>query len=377
MPNESTAQAGAAPVQEHATVAADEQARIDAYTDAVTTFQPPAVIARLEAEMRGTPQEQPAATKEEPKPEGAEATPDPVAETETPAEPAETPDETKTETPEPGETPTEEVQVEGKLADRVRLNHLSDPEKAEANAIVALTRGGMSLKEATQRVLGNFGGNTEPEPQAPETPPHIVTLESKLADVRAKLKEEKKEGALGTPEIDALEDERSVLIAQLAVARNAIETAGVIKGELTEAEFQRTRQTVLNAAVNAYPSMKDKTSTQWLVAKGIGEQMRDPDHPDHARLFESNAPMFIATKAAEKLGIKPAGTPPAPVTQQTPAPKAAKPGPARGSSQSAPPQPQKTVEQRIAESEVNLLAALEGRPVKAPSRTAGGALFLG
>lgn len=398
MPTETTAPAGAAQTPEvHATLATDEQARIDAYTDAVVSHQPAEVIAKLEAAMRGNnaaalepavttkKEEATQAESETATATGVQSEPTAEATSEQPTT-TETTETTETE-PEPGGTPTGELEqpAETKLDDRVRLNHLGEPDKAKANAIFALTRSGMSLEEATRRVMGNLDGGKPAETAEtaqPQVPQHIADLESKLAEVRGRIKAEKDGGALNTPELDSLEDERSVLIAQIAVARNALETNQVIRQELTEADFQRARTANLTSAVNAYPSMKDKTSTQWLVAKGIGEQMRDPAHPDHAKLFEPDAPLFIARKAAEKLGIKPAGQTATVATPQPQAatqvqPQKAKPGPARGSNQSAPPTPQKTEEQILAESKERLEAVLEGRAVKAPSRMAGGVLFLG
>jgi hypothetical protein len=334
MSNEPTALAQAAPAiaEDPATPAtnlaagATEGERIDAYTSAVLSHAPAATIERLEAEMR-------------------EAAP-PPAQTH-PAPP-----------------------TEGKEPDRFRFKDAED----RTIAMIAKSKG-ISLAAAARLYTGGpesdanaASAHALPVLDAAASAPEVNALESQLAELRALIRARKGDGALPTAELDELEDRRASLVAQLAVARQESRATQRAREEVGLADFERGRNAVLADTVQAYPAMRDGGSALYLVARALAEQMHDPRHPDHARLLDVEAPRFIAEKAAEKLGVKPATIDSSPSHPQATAP-AKRPGPAPGSRQSAAPTLQKSEQELLRDSEQNLEAVLEGRaraPVRKP-----------
>jgi hypothetical protein len=54
-----------------------------------------------------------------------------------------------------------------------------------------------------------------------------------------------------------------------------------------------------------YPQLADPNSPQFLLLNRISNEMRDPGHPDHEKLFDPSSVRFIADQAAAMLGIEP------------------------------------------------------------------------
>lgn len=353
-------QAEAAPVTEQTvdTVAAIQDAA-DALTSARMENQPQSVIDQLDANLKAlatqpkaqppepAPVIEPAAVVEEQPPEVPAGEAEPVIE------------------PPAGEQPPEDEEEEVKISNRPRLTHLSESDKIDQNAILMLTRKGMSLKEATERILGPIGSASPPtpEPEVPAAPPEITALESEVADLEAKLDETGAAGGFFDENVAALTKQLSRANARLESAKLRAETHTATTQALNDAQWQAQRQQVLNDTVKDYPSMADDHSPQWLLASALAAQAKDPSHEHHAKLRELGAPRFFADEAAKMLKLTPARqtAPAAPVAKAaaTPTPKPAV-TPASGSRATSPAPPAKSVQQLLQESEARTLAATEG-----------------
>lgn len=266
---------------------------------------------------------------------------------------------------------------DGKLPDRIRINHLSEEDKAAQNAINALTRGGMTLKEATARVLGAAQAEPEPEPEAepealaPETEPEVAELEQKVADLKARLRAEGASEGLYNETIADLTAELSEANAELSATRREVrqrsqqEASQEQQAQREAAAFEAQRNAVFTDTVKKFPTMGDKQSEHWQLASDLALAAQNPQHRDHAKSLSVEAPEYFATKAAKVLGIQPAtGTAPAKARPTPPASPTAQPPatrPASGTRGSAPPAAQKSAAERAAQLEAETDAILEGR----------------
>lgn len=373
----------------------DFQATQDAITEATLTGQHD-TATRLRADLKAAQQQQqqtpppaeaaaaPAATEEEP-PAGDEN------EEEEEDDKAPT-TENGTEEPPAGDTPPAES--DKPLGDRVRINHLSPEDKAAQHAINALTKGGMTLLEATNRVLGGPATSTPtpapeatdpatPPPAATDTPPDIAEMEERVNDLKSRLKAAGASEGLFNEEIADLTAELSEANATLAANRVAVKQ-NEANASREAAVFQQQRATSTAAARKVYPAMADKESAQFLTARDMALAAQNPSHPDHEKSWSPDAPEYFAAQAAKRLGIAPKGgtTPKAkapavpPVTvppAQTPPPTTR---PASGAKGSAPPPPQKTSAQIRAETEADTEAMLTGQaPVRVKGTVRNGVLM--
>jgi hypothetical protein len=84
---------------------------------------------------------------------------------------------------------------------------------------------------------------------------------------------------------------------------------------------QEQRQQFLAQAVDRYPSMKDTSSTQYLLARSLAAAAAQaaPGTQEYEDSRALDAPLRFAREAAEQLGIKPAGASPNPDNSPTPA----------------------------------------------------------
>lgn len=344
-----------APTETTATVTFNPEAQ-EALTAAIFANRPPAEIARLRA---ATKVESKPAPKEEPAADAATVTETPTTEEPTETETEETATQTEEEkaaakAPEPTEEEVEQEPKDGKP----RRFRFKDPQ----DELIALTakRMGISLAEASKRLAGEPKAEPHEVPNLQEqTPPHIAALETELAEVRTKLKAAKSGGVLADEQLDELEDRRAVLIAEVAQAKTAEKTTGDIHKSLSQRDFEQSRNQVLRDTAKVYPQMADRDSAQFMLAQQIGLRWRDPENPNHAKLFEPDGPRLIAEEAARVLKIAPAGK--VVVAKTETVVEKPKPGPAPGSRQSSQPSPKQTAQERLAASEAQLASVLAGK----------------
>jgi hypothetical protein len=188
-------------------------------------------------------------------------------------------------------------------------------------------------------------------------------MEAELATVRGQIDEAATTGALFEKPLRDLQRKEIELLTDIKAAR--------LVGDFQQREQARTNQTlqaqrqqVLDQAVSLYPSMKDRTSAQFRIARSIAMDAAAaaPGTQEYEDSHAADAPLRFARQAAEQLGIKPSGAAaPAPssVPQTPPTPKPVSPAP--GSKSAAPPPPALTRDQIIAKSTQETLDATEGR----------------
>lgn len=230
---------------------------------------------------------------------------------------------------------------EVKEPNRVRINHLSEPDKAAQLAINALTKGGMSLLEATQRVLGVGKSEPAPEPELePVIPPEITALETEIAALEAKMDEAGAGEGLLNKDFTDLTKQLSKANAKLEAARSRHESAAETQAVVSDATFEQQRHGVLVATAKDFPQMTDKTSEQWKLARKLAKAASDPLDEDYQKSLSLDAPRYFAEQAAKLLGIKPktaaAPSAPQPPTPSTPSTQPPKPSPVPGSKTTVP-----------------------------------------
>lgn len=230
---------------------------------------------------------------------------------------------------------------EAKEPNRVRINHLSEPDKAAQLAINALTKGGMSLLEATQRVLGVGKSEPAPEPELePVIPPEITALETEIAALEAKMDEAGAGEGLLNKDFTDLTKQLSKANAKLEAARSRHESAAETQAVVSDATFEQQRHGVLVATAKDFPQMTDKTSEQWKLARKLAKAASDPLDEDYQKSLSLDAPRYFAEQAAKLLGIKPktaaAPSAPQPPTPSTPSTQPPKPSPVPGSKTTVP-----------------------------------------
>lgn len=335
--------------------ASEVQMSEDNITTAVMTGAPIEHVRTLEASRPTSEQEIPPVV--EPKKEIQPPVETPVAEPPTPEPPAELP---------PGEIPPAEPLVpeppaepvtepEGHLPERIRIKHLTEVEQAQQHQILAHTREGKSLAEATRLVLGDY---TPPTPEPPaksaiEATSEVVTaLETEVAAL-AKLMDETGESELNTPEYRQASRDYADKLSDLKIARlqagDALrsEQSSAAAAEQTTLQQQMTaRQGVLQAVQAEYPALADRNSPLFKEAVRLSREMKDPTHPNHKLLETAYAPRFIGEQAAKNLKIAPVKVePPSSVPPIPVLPESATPPLARPTQRTAPPALPPTPEQ--------------------------------
>lgn len=336
--------------------------KLEALTEATLRQAPAAEIARLKADLHAKPAE----TKTEKTEESETVTETPT--TEATEEPVQTEEEkAAAKAPEP----TEEEEQEPKDGKKRRFR-FADPN----DELIALTakRKGISLAEAARRLEGEPKETKETPKEIPNLEPTVAELQTELATVREKLDKAigtgEEDAVLITPAIRKLQSRESELLAdikaELKAAKVAEAQTKIVEGKISEAEFTRQRNDVLRATVKVYPEMANRDSAQFLLSEAIGQRWRNPEHPDHDKLFSVEGPRLIAEESAKQLRIVPANQVKTEVKKETV--EKPKPGPAPGSRQSAPPTPKQSLQERQAASEAKLNAALAGKAKFAPSK---------
>lgn len=323
------------------------------------------------------------------------------------SEPAATDEPTPEPEPEPeaGDTPPApdpDDEPEDKPPKRVRIEHLSPGDKAAQIAIHALTKGGMTLLDATRRVLGDIsspapGDHGEPPEggtpnganaataavNVPQTA-ELDELAAKVQDLKAQLEEESV-GESFTPEVRRLTEELGEAQAEFSAAKR--------DAKRNAEQQQRDAQTMTQSwesskatAAEKFPAVADKKSELYQLSRDLSLAAADPRHPEHQHATSATAPEYFAEKAAKILKIAPratgktaATTPPAKAAAPAvvPSPTSAPPAvrPVSGSRGSAPPPAPKTAKQIAEEKTAAADAALRGIPTGAPRRARGGVIF--
>lgn len=241
-------------------------------------------------------------------------------------------------TPENPENPPEEEQIpEGKKLGRVRIGFLQEAEQRLVNSAIQLARGaGLTFQEAYDRVTGRNQqqpGQQPPQTETQPTPPANpdADIDSRIADVRAKLKEAKA-GFDTDAELDLL-DQLSDLKAQKQMAVFRREQAENQEHQTAEARFQSTYQSAVDQAHSLFPQGADPNSE---FSKAVAQEIQRLDQKKSPILDEPDYPLDIAWRVASRLGITPKSSS-APAAPASVAPKPqAPPAPAR-SARDVPP----------------------------------------
>ena len=343
----------------------DMTAAADALTTAIMAGEPQEVIDQIAASY--SPK---TATAEAPITEPA---PEPGQVVEPNKEPTTEPvtQEPVTQQPEPQGEPED-----GRLPERIRIGSLPDRDRAILGAATMLAKAdGISIEEAFARVSGKQ--TTEPqtttqaqaEPVAAEQAPTFAALQSRVAEIKAKLDEAGSAEGLFTPELAQLQQEYAETVADLKVAQLQ-EGQRQAQEQLTQAQMQDAWSKSLADVQKDYPAMADRNSPQYLLAAQLTQRARqDATHPLHSAVFsDPNAPRLFADEANRMLGGQVAQAPAAsPVPQPT---RQVLPASGSKGTQTVT-QPSKTREQILADSEAATLAAIEGTPLNAASRPLG------
>jgi hypothetical protein len=271
-----------------------------------------------------------------------------------------------------------------KEPNRLRITHLSDADKSDQIAIHALTKKGVPLAEAVQRILGPLP-SAQPTPAATETPgseqtqpapdTSITDLESAVTQLEQQLDElSSSEGGLQGPDAARITKELSRANANLAAAKIAASFAEREAARENSA-FEAQQQANDEATRKQYPALNDENSPLFQLWYELSVAAHSPSHPDHAKAQSVDSPAYFAAKAAKILGLASASKPAAPVV---PAPPAAQPPPATrpaaANKGSAPPPPAKTVADVAREAEAAFDAATTGR-LDVARRSIGGLII--
>lgn len=339
-----TEQAQAA--QEHPATASAGNPTQDDITTAIMTGETPIEIQRLETAV-STPRV--AATPVvEPKNEQTETVVEEVPAEETTVE------ETTTEEQPAGETP-QVTPVEEHTPERIRLSHLSPKDRELQLAIHSLTKSGMSLEDATNRVMARPVEQASQEQQLTEA----QQLEVQHGAIQDEMKILEESGEQPSVElINRLVDIKADLKIAKERERTAAHEAEVANRQSLQTQAQTVEQRALTKAVELYPQIADENSALWKEANRIAT---DPTHPDYDASYRTNpsAALAVSKIAATNLGILPAKAAPKPAS-----PSVSQPGPTAkpaAASKSTTPLPPKPSAQEIRKaSEESTLAAIEG-----------------
>jgi hypothetical protein len=273
------------------------------------------------------------------------------------------------------ELPQDDPEDEVKAANRPRLTHLSDKDKLTANAIIMLTRTGLSYEDASRRVLGESITTAAEIPgvqQEPEIAPEIVALtttvtegEARLTEIEARFAEIESEAApdVFIDEIAKLSAEQARLLNKVTMAGNKL-AATELKAE--QAALRQERDAEKSQAVNAqankqyaevgksWPDLLTPGTDQYdMVVLRAERAQKDATHPLHALALAAEYDMesygkFLSAlaeetgKALHLTAKSPNAAPAAIAPKQQAKPAVAQPGLASGSLGSTPAAPQQS-----------------------------------
>ncbi|TCO87800.1 hypothetical protein EV701_12099 [Chthoniobacter flavus] len=309
------------------------------------------------------------------------------------------------EPPAGGRAPEEEREP-----NRLRITHLTDADKSDQIAIHALTKKGVPLAEAVQRILGPLpnalGGqglsNSQGGPNNAQGLPNgqsaqggrmaleipgmnfvqgaasaqstpsgaqgtsIAALEAEVAELERQLDATTRGGgSLYGSEAARVTKELSRMNARLEAARFAAavserEHAREQARELGAFEAQRDANDA--AARKQFPALNHENSPLFQLWYELSVAAHSPTHPDHAKAQSVDGPMHFAAKAARMLGAQGAagrgGGPAMPAVPAAQPPPAIRP--AAANKGSAPPPPARTAADIAREAEAAFEAATTG-----------------
>jgi len=300
------------------------------------------------------------------------------------------------EPPAGGRSPEEEREP-----NRLRITHLSDADKSDQIAIHALTKKGVPLAEAVQRILGPLpnalnaqgmtqgqggpnnaqgaqggrmaleipGMNSMPSTQSASAGAQgtsIAALEAEVAELERQLDATTRGGgSLYGAEAARVTKELSRMNARLEAARFAAavserEQAREQARELGAFEAQRDANDA--AARKQFPALNHENSPLFQLWYELSVAAHSPTHPDHAKAQSVDGPMHFAAKAARMLGAQGAavrgGGPAMPAYPAAQPPPAIRP--AAANKGSAPPPPARTAADIAREAEAAFEAATTG-----------------
>lgn len=288
-----------------------------------------------------------------------EETPAPVAEQPPAPElpPVEAPIAETVETPKPTE------QVEEPHKDQERFRFKADEDKAVA--MMAKSEN-ISLVEAARRyeAMKETAKPKEEQP-APVVDQTLIGLESEVATLEAGLDEIGANEGLFNADAAKLTKALSKANARLESYRGSQAALAAARETITRTDQAKTQAQVQELwkaneaeAAKAFPDSAKPDSALNLMMLALNERMKNPAHPDHGELLKSSAPLWLAKKAAEVLGVKSGAATPPPAPTVIKDPPVARPAP--GSRASAPVPPAMSDTDKIQAKEAQALDAITG-----------------
>jgi hypothetical protein len=293
---------------------------------------------------------------------------------------------------------------------RLRITHLSEADKSDQIAIHALTKKGMPLAEAVQRILGPLGGagagvQSSASQAGAVSGQHAASHGAQQQQQQSAQEHFGREsGNTGGPgesvagleamvmnlerQIDEIADSSGLygadaarLTKQLSRANARLEAAR-IEAAIAEREsarengaFESQRAANEAAVVQQYPALSDPNSALFQLWYDLSLAAHSPAHPDHGKAQSVDGPAYFATKAAKILGARPGAARPAIPAVPAPLASQSRPAtrPAAGNKGSAPLPPAKTAADLAREAEAAFESATTGR-LETHRRAIGGIL---
>lgn len=207
----------------------------------------------------------------------------------------------RTEEKPPGEKPAEE------LSERWRFKN---PEDRKIAALAHELE--IPLAEAAK-----LYESTKPKPvvvqqEQPKPDPTIVKIEADIETVAAQIKAIRDDDPLDS-RLDELVERRTSLKVDLSALKTKATMLAELDAKAASQDIAKQQKAFNDACAVSeqaralkYPELKDPNSAMSLAVKGLTEQMKDPNHPNHKKMWESDVPLFIADDIAAKLGKVPA-----------------------------------------------------------------------
>jgi hypothetical protein len=195
---------------------------------------------------------------------------------------------------------------------RPRLRNKVDQQIAAVFKAAEAAEMPISWAEAERRVKGDPPAKVEPVVVAPVAAPDfagtVATLETEVADIKAKLTSAGADEGLFNAAISTLTIELADKTADLKLAQRDLRQAAdqaAREAVSIKTASDAARAVAKAAAVERWPAAGDATTPLGKAVAARIAQLKDPKHPDHAILFADSAPLTIVRDVADELGIAP------------------------------------------------------------------------
>lgn len=267
------------------------------------------------------------------------------------------------------------VEPEGDLSKRYKFD---DPKDQEIATLARALK--VSIPRAVEILaLAEPKAAIQEQAAAPAPDPTIVQIESDLQKVDEQITTIEDEDPMD-PRLRVLRRSQAALLGDLSAQKTKAVLKAEIAADLSTQEVAKQQKAFNDACAAAeraaevkYPELKDPRSAMSAVRKGLLEQMKDPKHPNHEKLWLSDVPGFLAEESAKLLGKAPSAV--TQVTQQQQQQDETV-RPVAGSRTSAAPAPEPTADELIAAARSRVAKALEGSGSSRRSDSEGDVMIL-